>query len=271
MNFWVTLAAGWLIMAAAMAALWQVQRTHGKAGIVDVLWAAGVGILGVLFAFLAESGYPPRRLLIGLLIGGWSLRLTLYLFTRVLSMPEDGRYEEMKRKWGGKTQSYLFAFFQVQAFWSVLFAAPVFIAARNAAAPLNWLDAAGVAVFVMAVSGEMTADRQLQAFRARRANKGKVCRTGLWRYSRHPNYFFEWTHWWAYVLIGWQAPYGWATLFGPAIMLLFLFKVTGIPPTEENALRSRGDAYREYQRTTSVFFPWPPKPDDKSGERAVTA
>jgi steroid 5-alpha reductase family enzyme len=101
----------------------------------------------------------------------------------------------------------------------------------------------------------------LQAFRSNSRNKGKVCRDGLWRYSRHPNYFFEWTHWWAYVLIGWQAPYGWATLFGPVIMLVFLFKVTGIPPTEENALRSRGDAYREYQRTTSVFFPWPPKPD----------
>ena len=270
MTFWLTLAAGWLAMVVAMGILWQVQRTYGKAGIVDVLWAAGVGVLGVLFALLGD-GYPPRRLLIGLLIGGWSLRLTLYLFVRVLGMAEDGRYEAMKRKWGAKTQTYLFAFFQVQAFWSVLFAAPVLIAAGNAAAPLGLLDAAGVAVFVIAVFGELTADRQLQAFRSNRANRGKVCRSGLWRYSRHPNYFFEWIHWWAYVLIGWHAPFGWATLFGPAIMLLFLFKVTGIPPTEENALRSRGDAYREYQRTTSVFFPWPPKPDRSDKERTAIA
>lgn len=244
-------------MAVAMAVLWQVQRRYGKAGIVDILWAAGVGILGVLFA-LAAPGYPPRRLLIGVLVGGWSLRLSLYLFTRVLNMPEDGRYEAMKQKWGVRTQSYMFAFFQVQALWSVMFAAPMLIAAGNAISPLGWLDAAGVAVFVIAIFGETQADRQLQAFRTKTRNKGKVCRDGLWRYSRHPNYFFEWLHWWAYVLIGWQGTFGWATLFGPAIMLLFLFRVTGIPPTEENALRSRGDAYREYQRTTSIFFPWPP-------------
>ena len=260
MSFWVALGIGWLAMAVAMAALWLVQRRYGKAGIVDILWAAGVGVLGVLFAFLG-TGYPPRRLLIGLLAAGWSLRLTTYLLVRVLKMPEDGRYEAMKNKWGAQTQSYLFAFFQVQALWSMMFAAPMLIAAGNAAGPLGWLDAAGVAIFATAVLGETIADRQLQAFRAQRANKGKVCRDGLWRYSRHPNYFFEWLHWWAYVLIGWQATDGWATLFGPAIMLLFLFKVTGIPPTEENALRSRGEAYREYQRTTSVFFPLPPKPE----------
>ena len=261
MSFWAALALGWLAMALAMAVLWQVQRRYGKAGIVDILWAAGVGVLGVLFAFLATDGYPPRRLLIGLLAGGWSLRLTSYLLVRVLKMAEDGRYEAMKLKWGERTQSYLFAFFQVQAFWSVMFAAPMLVAAGNRAAPLGWLDAAGVAVFIAAVCGETIADRQLQAFRSAARNKGKVCRDGLWRYSRHPNYFFEWVHWWAYVLIGWQAPFGWATLFGPAVMLLFLFKVTGIPPTEENALRSRGDAYREYQRTTSIFFPLPPKAD----------
>jgi steroid 5-alpha reductase family enzyme len=260
MKFWATLGFGWLVMALAMAALWLWQRrSSGKAGIVDVLWTAGVGILGVLFAALAD-GYPGRRLLIGLLAGGWSLRLGSYLLVRVLSMPEDGRYEEMKRQWGDKTQSRLFVFFQMQAFWSVMFAAPMLIAAGNPSAPLGWRDAAGVAVFIVAMAGESTADRQLQAFRSSRANKGKVCRDGLWRYSRHPNYFFEWIHWWAYVLIGWHAPpYGWTTLFGPAAMLFFLFRVTGIPPTEENALRSRGNAYREYQRTTSAFFPWPPR------------
>jgi steroid 5-alpha reductase family enzyme len=82
-----------------------------------------------------------------------------------------------------------------------------------------------------------------------------VCRAGLWRYSRHPNYFFEWVHWWAYVLIGHAAP---LTLLGPAAMLLFLFRVTGIPYTERQALKSRGEQYREYQRTTSRFVPWPP-------------
>jgi len=252
------LLLGWATMIVLMAQLWLVQRYLGKAGLVDVLWAAGVGILGVLFA-LAANGYPPRRILIGALAGAWSFRLSSYLLRRVLRMAEDGRYEELKRKWGPRAQTWLFAFFQVQALWAVLFAAPMLIAATNQAEPLGWPDALAVLIWIAAVFGEQQADRQLAAFRNEPANAGKVCRQGLWRYSRHPNYFFEWLHWWTYVLFGWNAPYGWLTLMGPALMLLFLFKVTGIPPTEANALRSRGDAYREYQRTTSAFFPWPPK------------
>jgi steroid 5-alpha reductase family enzyme len=107
-----------------------------------------------------------------------------------------------------------------------------------------------------AVLGETVADRQLAGFRADPANRGAVCRRGLWRLSRHPNYFFEWVQWWAYVLIGRGAP---LTLIGPAAMLVFLFRVTGIPYTERQALRSRGEAYREYQRATSAFVPWPPR------------
>ncbi|MFN7924909.1 MAG: DUF1295 domain-containing protein [Bryobacteraceae bacterium] len=260
MNYWVILAGGWAGMAVAMAVLWQVQRSYGKAGIVDILWAAGVGALGMGFSAVG-SGYPIRRLLIGFLAGAWSMRLSTYLLIRVLNMAEDGRYEAMKKKWGDATQRNLFWFFQMQAFWSVMFAAPILLASGNPDMPLDWMDAAGLAIWTVAVFGEMIADRQLAEFRARPANRGKVCQTGLWRYSRHPNYFFEWLHWFTYVLLGWNAPYGWATLFGPAVMLLFLFKVTGIPPTEANALASRGEAYRRYQQTTSVFFPWPPKAD----------
>ena len=119
----------------------------------------------------------------------------------------------------------------------------------------------GFTIWAVAICGELIVDRQLYRFRTDRSNEGKVCKVGLWRYSRHPNYFFEWIHWWAYVAIGWGAPYGALTLIGPALMLFFLFKVTGIPPNEENSLASRRDAYREYQRTTSIFYPWPPKQD----------
>ncbi len=258
MNDWAILAAGWATMAIAMAVLWELQRRGGKAGIVDILWAAGVGVLAVAFA-AAGSGYSMRRLLIAMLAGGWSFRLSRYLFARVLGSAEDGRYEKLKKDWGASAQPRMFAFFQMQAFWSVLFAAPILVAAGNAERPLGWLDLLGVAIWVVAVRGETAADRQLALFRSRPANRGKVCRDGLWRYSRHPNYFFEWIHWWAYCAIGWNAPHGWLTLAGPALMLLFLTKITGIPPTEANAIASRGDAYREYQRTTSVLFPWPPK------------
>ena len=110
--------------------------------------------------------------------------------------------------------------------------------------------------------GESVADGQLARFEADPGNRGKVCRQGLWHCSRHPNYFYEWLHWWICVLIGWDGLLGWLTLSGPLVMYVFLTKVTGIPPTEEHAVESRGEAYREYQPTTSPLFPWPPKAEE---------
>lgn len=252
-----SIAIGWAGVAVLMALFWLLQRRTGDAGIVDVVWSVGVGVLAWWFAWQAD-GLAARRILIAALAGLWSLRLAAYLLRRVLRMPEDGRYQKLRAQWGQKTQRNLFLFFQFQAVWSVLFAAPMLIAARNSE-PLGPLGLLGVALWVVSIAGETIADRQLARFRNDPTTKGKVCRRGLWRYSRHPNYFFEWIHWWAYVALGLGAPYGYLTLAGPALMLLFLFKVTGIPPTEANALASRGQAYREYQRTTSVFVPWPPK------------
>jgi steroid 5-alpha reductase family enzyme len=181
------------------------------------------------------------------------------LLRRVLSESEDGRYAMLREQWGERTQPYLFIFFQVQAFWAVLFALPMLVAAYNDAPAPAWYDFLGVAIWLIAVGGEALADAQLNRFRRDPATKGQVCTNGLWRYSRHPNYFFEWVHWWAYVAMGFAGPWGWLTLGGPAVMLLFLTKITGIPPTEKRAVQSRGDAYRRYQQTTSAFFPWPPK------------
>src|ERR1700761_3046303 len=140
----------------------------------------------------------------------------------------------------------MFFFFQIQAVGSVLFAVPMLIAARSRA-PLGVLDFLGVAIWLIAIGGEATADRQLAAFRRDEANRGAVCQRGLWHYSRHPNYFFEWLHWWAYVALAANAPLGWLTLIGPLAMLYFILFVTGIPPTEAQSLKSRGEKYREYQ------------------------
>lgn len=259
---WLLLAAGWLLMALIMAGLWVYQRHTRNAGFVDVCWALGVGVLALGYALLAD-GEPARRLLIGLCAGLWGLRLGGYLLRRVRGEREDGRYRALREQWGGRTQPYMFAFFQVQAFWAVLFATPMLIAARNPE-PLGWLDAVAVGIWAVAVGGEAVADRQLARFRAREDSRGRVCREGLWRYSRHPNYFFEWVHWWAYVAFALGGPWGWITLLWPVLMLWFLLKVTGVPPTEANALASRGEAYRAYQRTTNRFFPGPPRPDPET-------
>ncbi|MEF8793086.1 DUF1295 domain-containing protein [Thiohalorhabdus sp.] len=267
MSIWVLLGWGWLGMAVLMAGLWYGQWRSRNAGIVDVAWAAGVAVLAVGYAVAGEAGDPARRLLIAVMAGLWGLRLAGYLARRVSAEAEDGRYRALREAWGKRTQPYMFLFFQIQALWAVMFSLPILIAARNPAPGPAWYDWLGVAIWVLALGGESLADRQLARFRRDPANRGGVCQQGLWRYSRHPNYFFEWLHWWAYVAMGLAGPFGWVTLAGPAVMLFFLLKVTGVPPTEARALESRGEAYRAYQRTTNAFFPGPPRPQSGGENR----
>ena len=257
MNPFLMIAIGLLAMCAVMAILWLVQRKTGDAGIVDVAWGMGVGLIALFFCW-GSAGDMTRRMIVATLAMCWAVRLSAYVLYRVLTLPEDGRYTAMKEKWGDQAQAGLFRFYQYQALASVLFALPMLFAARSAQ-PIGLLDYLGVSVWVVAIVGEAVADYQLSRFRKNKNNRGKVCRVGLWNYSRHPNYFFEWVHWWSYVCFAILAPFGWLTILFPMLMLYFILTKTGIPPTEEHAIKSRGEAYREYQRTTSAFFPWPPK------------
>lgn len=251
--------AGWAAVAVAMAIVWLIQKRSRRADWVDVAWTLGTGSLAAAFA-LASDGEIVRRALIAALSGLWSLRLAWHLVSRLRRSPEDGRYLRLRAQHGDAADRWLFWFFQVQALLCVFFATPALIAARNAN-PVGWPEALGVLVWAVAVAGESTADRQLNRFRSARPDSPAVCRTGLWKYSRHPNYFFEWIHWWTYVCVGWQAPVGWLTLAGPTAMLLLISKVTGIPPTEAQALAKRGEAYRKYQREVSPLFPCPVRED----------
>lgn len=251
----VPVLVGWAALAVALALLWWHQRSTRDATSVDVAWSMGLAALASYYPWLVE-GDPTRRAVVATLGVLWAGRLAWHLLTdRVLGHEEeDGRYRALREHAGEHEQTVFFFFYQGQAAIAVLFSLPMLAAMRGGPlGPLAWV---GVAVWAIAVGGETIADRQLAAFRADPSTKGRVYRRGLWRYSRHPNYFFEWLHWWAYVLISGGA---WLSWIGPVGMLLFLFRVTGIPYTEKQALRSRGEAYREYQRTTSVFVPWPPK------------
>ncbi len=250
--------AGGLFMSAVMVALWIVERRTRNASTVDVAWSFGTGALAVWFALAGTGGLLERQLLVAVLMGAWGLRLGMHILARVRVEPEDGRYQRMRAAMGRHDGIGFLAFFIVQAWWAVLFALPAWAAARSST-PLGWADAAGVAVFLTALIGEGAADGQLARFRAEPSNAGKVCRDGLWRYSRHPNYFFEWTHWLAYVLIGIASPVWWVCAGGVVVMYVFLTRITGIPHTETQSLARRGEAYREYQRTTSAFFPLPPR------------
>ena len=250
---------GWLFTAMLMMVLWLLQRARQDASHVDVAWSASLGMLACFYAVMAE-GHMSRRFLLAALAGVWAFRLSLYLFVnRVWGKPEDGRYQSLRQHWNDKAQPYFFIFFQAQAVLAVIFSLPFLVIAADATPTFTWRDWVGLGVWLTAIIGESLADRQLARFRADTRHRGKTCRVGLWRYSRHPNYFFEWLHWWTYVIIGFGSSLWWLTLIGPLLMLYLLFKVTGIPATEAQAVTSRGDDYRAYQRTTSAFIPWFPK------------
>ena len=140
-----------------------------------------------------------------------------------------------------------------------LFLCPVVVAMENSSSGWFWSDTFAVMIALVALSGEAISDRQLAVFRGNPKNKGAVCRVGLWRFSRHPNYFFEWLFWFSFVWMGLPNTFGWLSLLGPALMYLFLMRITGIPHTERRALASRGEAYRQYQQTTNKFMPWFPR------------
>jgi steroid 5-alpha reductase family enzyme len=251
-------AYAFALAATIMAALWWRQQHTRDAGIVDIGWAGCLALVAPLFALVLEGPWE-RRVMVALLGAVWGARLSGYLAWRNRGRAEDGRYAKLRERWGTRAPLYFFVFFQVQASWVLLFSLP-FSAAMNA--PRGGLDAydfAGVALWLVAIAGEAVADAQLARFRADPANRGRTCRAGLWRYSRHPNYFFEWVHWFAYVAIAGPTTDAWGAWMGPVVMLAFLYKVTGIPYTEAQSLRSRGDDYRRYQAETSAFIPWFPK------------
>ena len=242
-----------------MLVLWLIHLPLRNAAIVDAGWAGGLALLGMIYAVIG-GGYPVRALLIAAMAALWGLRLAIYLLlTRVIGHAEEGRYVQLRREWGGNLPLKFLLFFQFQALLCILFSAPFLLAAINRQPQLSAFEYAGSALWLVAWIGELVADLQLQSFKSNQAHRGATCRVGLWRYSRHPNYFFEWLIWVAFALFAMGSPYGYLTVFAPMLMLFLLFRVTGIPATEAQALRSKGADYEEYQRTTSAFVPWFPR------------
>jgi steroid 5-alpha reductase family enzyme len=254
----IALALGGLCLL--FAALYFVARRFDNYGIVDVAWSYAFGLLALFYAVTAP-GWEVRRALVASLALVWSLRLGTHLAIRVIGHHpvEDGRYLQLRKDWSDNFVTKMFWFFQMQAVSVVLLGAAFIVAANNPASALHPLEIAGAALWLLAITGEALADAQLAAFKKNPANKGRVCAVGLWRFSRHPNYFFEWLIWVAFFVFALGSPWGWVAILGPASILYLLLRVTGIPMTEEQSLRSRGDAYRRYQQTTSAFIPWFPK------------
>jgi len=256
-DFFNLLILAFVIAALMMLLVWWIAMRIKNAGIVDIAWAGNFTLLAVVYAVLG-SGYRPRKALAVAMMTAWSLRLTLHLYRRVMGHHpvEDGRYQQLRREWASSLPVKFFWFFQFQGCLNVVLSVPVLLACLNAEPQIHVLEWLALGTSITALLGEWAADSQLARFKSNPANAGKVCQAGLWNYSRHPNYFFEWLIWVSYFLLVLPSPYGFATIYCPLLMLYFLFRVTGIPMTEEQAIRSKGDVYREYQRTTSAFVPW---------------
>jgi len=249
------LLIGLAIAVTYFAITWAISVKIKNYGLLDVAWSYGVAILAPIYALYGPGDYTRKWLVtaIGVL---WSLRLGTYILLRVIwhHPTEDVRYESLRKRWPGPAM--FLAFFELQAIIVVIFSLPFLFVAFNTRAGLSPVEMAGLILAVFSLCGEALADHQMRVFKANPANKGAVCQAGLWRYSRHPNYFFEALIWWAFFLVALGSPWGWTTIVCPLLMLQFLLKVTGIPLTEEYAVKSKGEAYREYQRTTSAFVPW---------------
>lgn len=253
---WIDIAIVAAIATAGMVTAWWRQRRSNNLGYVDIVWAACLAGAATYYAVFG-NGASAMRITVATLVVVWAARLGLHLWQRVSTEPEDGRYAYLRRHWQGD-QRKLFGFFMAQAALGVMFSLPFLAVAENPQASVAQLSL-GIAIWCISLGGESLADHQLARWRADPSKRGQTCRAGLWRYSRHPNYFFEWLHWFAYVALAIGSPLWWLSLFGPVAMLATLLWITGIPFVEAQALRSRGDDYRRYQRETSVFVPWFPK------------
>ena len=261
------LAAIALSLSVLMAGAWLVQQRTGNSGWVDTIWTFAIGLVGAGAALWPVAGSPPnaRQWLVAGLVALWSVRLGTHIAVRTAGITDDPRYAAFAREWGVDSPRRMFVFLQNQALGSIPLVFAIFVAARFPVEALRPQDYLGVLILLVGIAGEALADAQLKKFRGDPASKGRVCDVGLWRWSRHPNYFFQWFGWLAYPVIAIPVadplfyPWGWASLLAPVFMYWILVHVTGIPPLEQQMLRSRGERYREYQSRTSMFFPLPPQ------------
>jgi steroid 5-alpha reductase family enzyme len=263
-DFLAALIAMSLALSGMMAVAWLIQHRSGNSGWVDTIWTFGVGVTGAAGALVSiGGGWQARQLLVASFAAVWALRLGVHIASRSAKIPNDPRYAEKIKAWGSDAPRQMFWFLQIQALAGIPLVLSMFVAAHRPGVGLTAWDAAAILIIAIAVGGEGLADWQLYRFKSNPANKGGINEVGLWEWSRHPNYFFEAFGWLAYPLIAIDLtghyPWGFIALAGPVCIYWLLIYVSGIPPLEEHMLRSRGEAFRAYQRRTNAFFPWPPR------------
>lgn len=232
---------------------WFRQKQTNNADTVDIAWTLGIVVCALLYVTLISAN-TYNIIMVTLFPIMWYLRLLIHLVIRYDVMHEDSRYQNLRAHWNQNTQIKFFVFFQFQAVLSVLFSLTAYwVLMSPAVNAMQIVIATVLGLFALICVG--ISDNQLYQFKKANPNT-KVCDVGFWAYSRHPNYFFEWLHWFVYPILLWHTDYFWWSLLIVALMLLFLLKLTGIPFSEQQAIKKRGQAYLDYMNKTSAFIPW---------------
>jgi steroid 5-alpha reductase family enzyme len=259
------LAVSAFILSLCMRGAASAATRKRNGGIADVVWTFAVGFVGACAALWPIGpGYAPsaRQAVVAGLIVTWSLRLGCHLWRRNSRGPEDARYAELRQLWRADYPCRMMWFLQAQALAAVPLVAAVMLAGQRPGSFPDTFDLLGLCTLVAGLLGAWSADRTLSQFKAERRADGAICDRGLWGWSRHPNYFFEWIGWWAWPLIAFDPsgayPQGLLAFAAPALMYYLLLHVSGVPPLEAHMEKSRGQAFAAYKERTPVFFPWPP-------------
>lgn len=248
-----------LIILILMTLLWLLSLVLKNSSIVDIFWGIGFVVTAWVDFALTLNIAPDRKLILCLLVSVWGLRLAIHILTRNWGKPEDFRYQAWRKEAGASWwwKSFLRVFLlQGGLLWII--STPL-LAAQFSAQPGQpyWLVILAILVWLVGFIFEALGDWQLMRFKANPANKGKLLTSGVWRYTRHPNYFGDAAQWWAYYLLALAAG-GWWTIFSPVIMTFFLMRVSGVSLLEKS-LKVEKPGYQEYMETTSEFIPWFPR------------
>lgn len=239
-----------------MFAFWLLYLKTGEPSVVDIAWTLSIGGLSFYFFYLGPKNHTAQWLIVVTTLF-WSLRVAYVLLERMIRGQKDGRYKILSNIWQKGLHWKYLLFYLAQGIGSLILLLPIAFVMILKTGPWHSLDTLATIWLICSLIGEAVADASLRQFRHQPENKGKVCQQGLWYYSRHPNYFFQWNLWVSYALFASSVPFGFIGWISPLIMLYLLLYVTGIPPNEKQSLLSRGEAYRDYQKTTSAFIPLP--------------
>lgn len=259
MTFTEVFFSGLIVVLIPLVLLWMLSIYLTNVSIVDIFWGLGFILLSI-FYFNTTTGYEPRKILVMVLVTVWGLRLAFYLAWRNLGKGEDYRYQQFRARYGAHRYWWV-SFFQVfilQGILIWLISLPLLgaqISSTNES--LTFFDALGVLVWSIGFFFEAVGDYQLAKFKANPQNRGKVLSTGLWKFTRHPNYFGDSAVWWGFGLICMGAQNYWM-IAGSFLMTLLIINVSGVALLEKN-LAERSDEYKSYIKRTPVFFPWFPK------------